>query len=69
VTSRWRGRLERRDLEGGTWVLVSRGEEWTLYGDIPDLRGAEVEVEGDEGGFGIGMAGPSIEVRRVRRLG
>lgn len=68
MSPRWRGRLERRDLEGGTWVLVTANGTWTLYGDISLPAGSEVEVEGEEGGFGIGMAGPSIEVRRIRRV-
>lgn len=61
-----RGRLERRDVSGGTWVLVTRTGSWTLYGNVPAaLAGKEVEVEGDEGGFGIGMSGPTLAVRRI----
>lgn len=62
-----RGRLERRDVSGGTWVLVTPTGDWTLYGAVPAaLAGREVEVEGDEGGFGIGMTGPTLAVRRIR---
>jgi hypothetical protein len=62
-----RGRLERRAVSGGTWVLVTREGTWTLYGTVdPKLSGQDVEVEGDEGGFGIGMAGPSLSVRQIK---
>lgn len=64
----WRGRLEWRDVEGGTWFL--RGSaSYVLVGSIPrDLDGATVEVEGDEiEAFGIAMAGPQIAVRTVRQ--
>lgn len=67
--SRLVGVLERRDLEGGIWVLRTRDGEYTLYGDVPrELAGARVEVEGElDEGFGIGMAGPSMLVRTVRK--
>ena len=72
--SRWIGRLERRDLEGGIWVLHAPGVAWTLHGDIPpDLADARVEVEGEgeveaeADGFGFAMTGPSLRVRRIRR--
>lgn len=64
-----RGRVERRDLEGGIWQLVAAdGKRYTLVGAVGDLQdGAQVEVEGtiDEG-FGIAMAGPQLRVRKVR---
>ncbi len=67
--SRWTGRLERRDLEGGLWILHTRDGAYTLYGEVPrELADGHVEVEGDsEEGFGIGMTGPAITVRKVRR--
>ena len=70
-----RGRLERRDLEGGVFQLVTaRGERFTLLGAARELTaaaGSEVEVTGtiDEGGgFGFAMAGPQLRVERVRKL-
>lgn len=68
--SRWTGRLERRDLEGGVWVLHTNDGEYTLYGEVPrELAGGHVEVEGQaEESFGIAMTGPSITVRRVRKV-
>jgi hypothetical protein len=66
-----RGRIERRDLEGGVWQLVADdGTRYTLLGAPKDLRaGAEVEVEGalDEG-FGLAMAGPQLRVKKVRAV-
>jgi hypothetical protein len=64
-----RGRVERRDLEGGIWQLVAEdGKRYTLVGATGGLKtGAQVEVEGtiDEG-FGIAMAGPQLRVHTVR---
>jgi hypothetical protein len=64
-----RGRVERRDLEGGIWQLVAEdGTRYTLLDAPGDLRsGASVEVEGmlDEG-FGLAMAGPQLRVKKVR---
>jgi hypothetical protein len=67
--SRWSGRLEHRDLEGGVWMLHARGETFTLRGKVPaDLDGKQVEVEGEaDDGFGFDMAGPAIAVRTVRK--
>jgi hypothetical protein len=65
-----RGRVERRDLEGGIWQLVADdGKRYTLVGAIAGLTaGAQVEVEGTiDDGFGIAMAGPQLRVQRVRK--
>jgi hypothetical protein len=66
-----RGRVERRDLEGGFWQLVAEdGTRYTLVGAIGGVKaGAQVEVEGtlDEG-FGIAMAGPQLRVQKIRSL-
>jgi hypothetical protein len=65
-----RGRVERRDLEGGFWQLVADdGKRYTLVGAIGGLKaGSQVEVEGtiDEG-FGIAMAGPQLRVQKIRQ--
>lgn len=68
--SRWSGRLERRDLEGGVWVLRTPAGELSLYGDVPrHLDGQQVEVEGvAEEAFGFAMAGPAIAVKAVRKV-
>ena len=66
---RYTGRLERRDLAGGVWVLHTPEGEKSLYGEVPrQLEGQRVEVEGEaEEAFGIGMTGPGITVRTVRK--
>ena len=66
---RWSGRLERRDLEGGVWMLHTPAGVLTVYGDVPrDLDGAQVDVDGAQiEAFGIAMTGPAIEAHRVRR--
>jgi len=66
-----RGRVERRDLEGGIWQLVTEdGSRYTLVGATGGLAaGAKVEVEGvvDEG-FGLAMAGPQLRVQKIRNI-
>jgi hypothetical protein len=73
VSRKLRGRLERRDLEGGLFELVGPdGRRTTLLGAREELRrlvGAEVEVEGGDGpGFGLAMAGPQLSVTRVKKV-
>ena len=66
-----RGRVERRDLEGGFWQLVADdGKRYTLIGSVGAVNaGARVEVEGTiEEGFGITMAGPQLRVQRIRPI-
>jgi len=42
-----RGKLERRDVEGGVWVLVSGGTTYDLHGDLSGVRaGDDVVLEG-----------------------
>ena len=69
------GKVEHRDLEGGIWQLVADGgQRYTLAGapaDLKKAKGTRVEVEGsvDEGGgFGLGMAGPTLRVKSFRPL-
>lgn len=66
-----RGRIERRDIEGGIWQLVAEdGSRYTLVGSTAGLKaGAKVEVEGSvDEGFGIAMAGPQLRVEKVRSI-
>jgi len=71
--SAFRGRVEKRDLEGGIFQLVADdGKRYTLVGSTSGLQaGAEVEIDGEVeagGGFGLGMAGPQLRVKKVRKL-
>ena len=63
-----RGRLDRREIEGGSWVLVTPTGDWVLLGQVSaGLSGKNVEVEGDKHeGFGLFMQGPQLTVRTVR---
>jgi hypothetical protein len=65
-----KGRIERRDLEGGFWQLVADdGKRYTLVGASGLEHGARVEVDGAlDDGFGFAMAGPQLRVRSVRKL-
>ncbi|HWE25414.1 MAG TPA: hypothetical protein VG496_15860 [Myxococcales bacterium] len=68
---RVRGRIERRDLEGGIWQLVAEdGKRYTLVGSVGRLKaGARVEVDGNvDEGFGIAMAGPQLRVTGIREI-
>jgi len=71
--SAFRGRVEKRDLEGGIWQLVADdGKRYTLVGSTSGLvAGSQVEVDGEVdagGGFGLAMAGPQLRVKKVRTL-
>ena len=75
MKTKLRGRVEKRDLEGGVFQLVSdTGTRTTLVGaksELAALVGKPVEVEGVEdegGGFGLAMAGPQFTVSKVRKL-
>jgi hypothetical protein len=72
---RVQGKVERRDLEGGIFQLVTdSGQRYTLVGDGSALKkavGARVEVDGtvDEGGgFGFAMAGAMLKVNGIKAL-
>ena len=67
------GKIERRDLEGGIFQLVAEdGRRYTLLGaagEVKAAQGARVEVEGSlDEGFGLSMAGPQLQVKKVRKL-
>lgn len=64
-----RGRLEHRDIEGGTWMLHTPSGSYVLLGGVSRaLEGHTVEVEGEEvESFGIAMAGKQVEVRAIRK--
>ena len=75
MKTKLRGRVEKRDLEGGVFQLVSdTGTRTTLVGaksELAALVGKPVEVEGSDdegGGFGLAMAGPQFTVSKVRKL-
>lgn len=64
-----RGRLERQDFAGATWVLVADdGERWQLRGAVdPTWTGRRLTVHGTPAAaqFGFAMVGPVFEVERV----
>ena len=68
-----RGRVEKKDLEGGIYLLVQAGGvKTTLLGARAELAGAvgqEVEIEGEAGGgFGLAMSGPQVKVLAVKKV-
>lgn len=64
-----RGRLEREDFGGVTWILVTDdGERWQLQGAIdPAWTGRRLTVHGAPAAaqFGFAMVGPVFEVERA----
>ena len=67
------GKIEHRDLEGGIYQLVAEdGRRYTLLGaagEVKAAQGARVEVEGSlDEGIGFAMAGPMLQVKKVRKL-
>jgi len=67
---RWQGRLERRELGTGVWVLQTAGRELQLLGDLPaSAAGGWIEVEGDLAPvYGFGMVGEVVDMRSWRRV-
>ena len=67
-----KGTICRTDVEGGHWLLKTEGgDQYQLTGTITDVKdGMRVEVEGkvDKGAFGIGMAGPTLDVKSWKSL-
>jgi len=66
--AKYSGTVEKSDLEGGLWLLVTDdGDRYQLDGASGLTDGARVVVEGkvDKGGFGIGMTGPILKVDKV----
>lgn len=62
------GTIQRSDLEGGHWLLVTaKGEQYQLVGAKELRAGQAVTVEGtiERGMMGIGMTGPTLKVKKV----
>ncbi|MBK7075165.1 MAG: hypothetical protein IPH44_23000 [Myxococcales bacterium] len=62
------GTIQKSDLEGGHWLLVTaKGEQYQLVGAKGVKAGQEVVVEGtvDRGAMGIGMTGPTFTVKKI----
>ena len=69
----FRGTVKKNPLEGGFWELhTDDGKRYQLKGGDDKLRveGAKVEITGaiDKGAFGIGMTGPTLEVKSYRAV-
>jgi hypothetical protein len=67
------GTIEKSDLEGGVWLLVtSSGERYQLTGGDRELyiTGRKVAVTGKEekSMMGIGMMGPIFSVKKYTIL-
>lgn len=66
--SKFLGKVERSDLEGGFWIFqTDEGDEYKLEGGGKDLlrSGVRAEIEGsvDEAAFGIGFGAPVLQVK------
>ena len=62
------GTVQKSELEGGHWLLVTDGgEQYQLQGASGLQDGQKVVVEGSvqKDAFGIGMTGPTFKVSKV----
>lgn len=64
-----KGRIEKSEVEGGIWLLVTEsGERYQLDGGDRELyiKGRKVKVTGEEEQdmMGIGMMGPIFKVHK-----
>ncbi|HND34377.1 MAG TPA: hypothetical protein PKY30_23880 [Myxococcota bacterium] len=63
-----RGKLVRRDIGPGVWVLETARGSYSLRGAVPAaLEGLQVEVEAEEeDSFGFSMIGPTLRLGTIR---
>jgi hypothetical protein len=71
--AKYKGKVERSDLEGGFWTLeADDGNTYKLEGGGADLlkKGVKAEVEGavDEDAMGIGFGSPVLQVKKYKVL-
>ena len=68
--SAFRGRVEKRDLEGGIFQLVADdGKRYTLVGSTSGLQaGAEVEIDGEVEAVKSNIARLEAEVHELKDL-
>lgn len=72
MSSKFSGKIQRSDLEGGFWLLkTSSGNTYQVEGLPQEFQqvGIDVEAEGtDEGsGFGIGFGMPTLRISSIRK--
>ena len=70
---KYRGVLEKSDLEGGVFVFkTDGGEQYHLEGLAANLQkdGTRLEIEGevDKGMFNIGMMGSTLKVHSAKAV-
>jgi hypothetical protein len=64
--AKYTGTVQRSDLEGGHWLLVtSDGDQYQLDGARDLVAGQKVEGKVDKEAFGFGMTGPILRVKKV----
>ncbi len=65
--AKFTGTVQRNDLEGGFYELVTDSGDRYRLSSCSAKPGARVHVEGsiEGGGFGIHMSGPSIKVSKI----
>jgi len=66
--AKFRGKVQRSDLEGGHWQLVADdGTTYVLEGATRaiEIDGAKVEIDGavDKNVMSIAMTGPTLKVK------
>ena len=65
------GTIRRSDLEGGHWTLEAGKETYQLTGKLDGIKdGQRVEVDGkvERDMMGIGMTGPTFDVKSLKAI-
>ena len=70
--AKFRGKIQKNDLEGGFWQLVADdGTTYVLEGALKgiDVDGARVEIDGavDRDAMSFAMAGPTLKVKSGKK--
>jgi len=70
--AKYRGKIQKNDLEGGFWQLVADdGTTYTLEGapKAIEVDGAQVEIDGavDRNAMSFTMSGPILKVKSGKK--
>jgi hypothetical protein len=71
--AKFRGKVQRSDLEGGHWQLLGDdGTTYVLEGEMSGIAedGAKVEIDGsvDRNVMSFAMTGPTLKVKSAKKV-